>query len=336
MARFLSDSNNILIDASGNFLNNGVLISEPILTDPDSWTRYAGNPVLHVGSGWDANWIHPYTVTKLHDGYVMYYGGSPSGGTAGIPLQVGIATSPDGIVWSKYANNPMFSYGSAGQWDDSGVEHFCVVKEKGDWHAWYAGDPGGRAWSIGYATSTDGVTWSKYGGNPIINPGTGGSWDSGFIVPSCILKEENIYYMFYWGGSNPNDSTTWQAGYATSTDKINWTKYAGNPIFSGIVDEWDDGILDYDVINVSGTYYMFYQGNVASGATSAIGVATSTDKVNWSRAATNPFPRGANGTWDDEWNEGPTLIYKLGFGWMMYYMGQPGSGPMEIGLMTSF
>ncbi len=308
--------------------------TEPVgFTDPDNWTRYVSNPILTVGAGgaWDDNWIHPYSLVDMGDGtYRMYYGGAGAGGMSGIPEQVGFATSSDGYSWSKYGSNPIFSQGAGGAWDDSRVEHFCVLKEGGNWYAWYAGEPGDNTWKIGYATSSDGITWTKYGSNPVMT-GTASEWDSAFIVPSCVFKEGSIYYMFYWGGTTTSQ-VNWSLGLATSTDRVTWTKEASNPILAG-TSGWEAVVLDTHVQKIANTYFLFYQGNTSDGTLSALGAATSSDKTTWSRAATNPFPRGANGTWDDTWNEGPTL-FKIGSTWLMYYMGQPGSGPMEIGVMT--
>lgn len=305
-------------------------------SDPDNWTRYAGNPILEVGGigAWDHNWIHPHSVLIVGDEYWMYYGGSASGGLSGVPNRIGLATSSDGYTWTKYGSNPIFTPSGSG-WDSASVETFTILKVGSNWFAWYAGNsaatPPGH--QIGYATSEDGITWTRYASNPVITLGAGGTWDSVFVYPCSVLEEDGIYYLYYFGTDSYGTPSNWKIGLATSTDRVTWTKHASNPIFSGASGQWDSGLLDVHVMLLGNTYYMFYQGNTSTGEYSAIGVATSTDKIAWTRAATNPFPRGANGSWDDTWNEGPVLI-QIGDTWLMYYMGQPGGGPMEIGVMT--
>ncbi len=336
MMTILTGSGKVITSGGFILINAASPVAEPFgFTDPDNWERYVGNPILTVGAPgtWDDNWVHPYSFIDMGDGtYRMYYGGAGAGGMSGIPEKVGFATSLDGYTWSKYGSNPILSQGAGGTWDDNRIEHFCILKEGSNWYAWYAGEPGDGSWKIGYATSSDGISWTKYGGNPVMT-GTVSEWDSYFVVPSSVIKEGSTYYMFYWGGP-VNSQLNWQFGLATSTDRINWTKSGDNPIMDGGPGDWDDEPLDYHVQKIGDTYFMFYQSNTSDGVYSAIGAATSPDRVNWTKATTtNSFPRGANGTWDDTWNEGPTL-FKIGSTWLMYYMGQPGSGPMEIGVMT--
>src|SRR4030067_1517480 len=102
-----------------------------------------------------------------------------------------------------------------------------VVKEGSNWYGGYAGHGGDGAWKVGYATSDDGIAWTKYGSNPVME-GTAATWDSAMVIPGRVWKEGSTYYMLYWGGSNTGDSTTWEIGLATSTDRITWTKEATN------------------------------------------------------------------------------------------------------------
>jgi predicted GH43/DUF377 family glycosyl hydrolase len=62
------------------------------------WTR-SETPVLEAGSArrWDGAFVFPDAVIKTDGGYVMYY--SANGTGRGM---VGRATSPDGIIWTKY------------------------------------------------------------------------------------------------------------------------------------------------------------------------------------------------------------------------------------------
>jgi len=304
--------------------------------DPANWTRYVGNPILEGDvAEWDEFWIQPDSVIDLGTGTIyMYY----CGDDGGVPSQIGLATSSDGYTWSKYGSNPIFLGVGGGAWDSDAVTHMTVIKEgAGDWKAWYGGRQapiGGLfPWDIGYATSVDGINWSRYGAAPVITKGGGGAWDSGFVIPSHAFKEGATYYLYYWGGID-NDQSNWAIGLATSSDGINWTKDAGNPIFIGDVGEWDDGVLEGFLVKLSGTYYMFYQGNTVDMQNSAIGVATSNDKVTWVRSANNPFPRGGAGSWDSAWGEAPKLI-NFGGDWLMYYMScDDVNNPKKIGVMT--
>ena len=66
-----------------------------------------------------------------------------------------MATSADGVVWSKRPDNPILPH-SAGGWDNSDTLGPMVLKEDGVYKMWYTGGNGGMN-AIGYATSSDGV-----------------------------------------------------------------------------------------------------------------------------------------------------------------------------------
>ena len=67
---------------------------------------------------------------------------------------------------------------------------------------WYSGARHGGRQYMGYATSPDGITWSKYSGNPL-------TWALSFGFPSVIL-DDGQYRMWYWLNSRT------EIGYATS------------------------------------------------------------------------------------------------------------------------
>ena len=228
---------------------------------PFSFSRYSANPVLRVAPGWESGWIHPYSVLPVGDAYWMWYGGSPyTPPNTDIPVEIGLAFSRDGLSWSRYGDNPIFSARSDA-WDGSRVEHLTVLREDGRFLAWYAGEANAdRHWRIGYAESADGISWSR-AAEPVIDVGSPGQWDNRSVVPAAVLREGKEYRMYYWGASDPPALRTWKVGLATSEDGLYWEKHSGNPIFAGRPQSWEAGIRDMEVVKVGGTYYMFYQGN---------------------------------------------------------------------------
>jgi len=65
---------------------------------------------------------------------------------------------------------------------------------------------------IGYATSQDGLAWTKFNGNPVLSQGSFGAWDSRFLFVGTVILTESTYEMWF-GGFNGG---IWEIGYATS------------------------------------------------------------------------------------------------------------------------
>ena len=148
-------------------------------------------------------------------------------GVSGSVRSFGLATSPDGVHWTKYAGNPVLTAGSGADYDSYG--------EGGNWGGMQLA-PGSVFWdafqskfllyysvsnstdgtphtgkpAFFLATSTDSITWIKHG-NPILSNGTeynqraGGpcgsistslSSQSNFRFPD-VVKVGSTYYMWY-------------------------------------------------------------------------------------------------------------------------------------------
>lgn len=71
------------------------------------------------------------------------------------------------------------------------------------------------------------IEFTHYDNNPILTPGEEGAWDSPHILLADVLYDDEMFYLFYLGGSAPEG---WSVGYATSPDGLTWTRFEGNPI----------------------------------------------------------------------------------------------------------
>jgi len=169
-------------------------------SDGSSWNRNPLNPILKPGpAAWDASWVHAPCV--LYDPswpssqrWKMWYIGFDSGFAA----RIGYATSSDGVIWTKYASNPVVDLGPSGAWDSAGVGDPTVLFDGSTYHMWFMGD-NGVSNRIGYATSTDGVAWNKFAGNPVVELGSSGSWDDAYAYGPTVLFKDGFYKMWYAG-----------------------------------------------------------------------------------------------------------------------------------------
>ena len=83
---------------------------------------------------------------------------------------------------------------------------------------------------VGYATSTDGISWTKHASNPVFNDPT---WATGATENWGVMKVGSEYLMWY------TNFGMRQSGIAVSTDLVNWTPHTTGPIFasSGIASD---------------------------------------------------------------------------------------------------
>ena len=101
----------------------------------------------------------------------MWYTGANSIGVH----QIGYATSADGIDWQKHPQNPVLKVGAPGCWDSDYVGYPEIIKIGTTYHMWYAGTDNFNnypAFRMGYATSSDGINWTKAeSDNPVLPVG---------------------------------------------------------------------------------------------------------------------------------------------------------------------
>lgn len=116
-------------------------------TSPDGFTyeEPAHSLALPVGAdgSWDCFTVETPRIFFENGLYYMMYCGSDR--HKDYPYHAGLATSKDLIHWEKYARNPVFSRGEAGQWDEGAIWFTTVEKIKGQYYMWYEGYGGGTS-----------------------------------------------------------------------------------------------------------------------------------------------------------------------------------------------
>jgi len=297
------------------------------------------NPVLGPGlaGDWDGKYVGYHTVCFNSDstGFDMWYTGAKSTGYVG---DIGYATALWQIptfknTWYKYQYNPVFA-GKPGEFDSDNAQHPSIVVNDNQYHMWYSGYGGGNGSRVGYAVSDDGISWIRHDG-PVLQTGTGDDWDNYSVQGTSVLYDDSTWHMWYTGLKDGDLSTT-QIGYATSTDKIKWTKYENNPVLGpGASGKWDQMWVGWpEVLLIDGIYHMWYTGR--DGSLNQIGHATSTDGISWEKDPMNPvLTAGTTGAWDDinVWN--PDVYYD-GYSFHMWYCGaQTAYGDWKIGYAVS-
>ncbi len=238
-------------------------------TDGATWLIDSTGPVMYpdtLGS-YDSDLRGP-CVIRDNTGYKMYFLAMGVGGST-----FGVATSADGISWTKYAGNPIFSKGASGSWESLGVGYPDVVLVGTTYYMWYTGGDG-NVNAIGLATSTDGFTWTRNASNPVVQ-GSGAGWDIFGVGQPVVVLANGTYYMLLLQATQACCSSN--IGLATLSDGTHWTKYLNNPVFvQGPPGSWDDEAMAAGAfVFVQDTFHLWYSALSASTGRWQTGYATS-------------------------------------------------------------
>jgi len=232
---------------------------------PDNLLAESERPVLTKGAlgAFDDSGVLPSCVLRHGGRTYLYYVGWNLGVTVPFRNFAGLAIgAEDGSKFERASIAPVI--------DRSDVDpFFCtnpgVIVEGKDWRCWYlscvrweaVGTEKKHYYNLRYATSSDGVHWSRDGRVAI-----------DFMYPdefaiSCphVERLKDGYGMWYSYRSGPRGKT-YRIGYADSADGITWTRHDEAVGLDVSASGWDSEMISYGKIFASGgEIYMTYNGN---------------------------------------------------------------------------
>ncbi|MBI2611397.1 hypothetical protein HYW54_01480 [Candidatus Gottesmanbacteria bacterium] len=215
-------------------------------------------------------------------------------------------------TWTKSSSNPVISNSPSG-WDSYHAADPTVIKDGDTYKIWYTGTDS-SAWTnsyIGYAESSNGITWTKYINNPL-------SFGNNAEQPT-VIKDGSVYKMWY--NIRINNGQSFEIKYATSSDGTSWNIYPSSVIVPYA--NWNNkGVGAPSVIKLGNTYYMWFVGG--SGSIWQTGFATSTDGINWDKNADPVLAYDPNYSWENGATS-PMAIYDGGI-YELWYTGEAGIG----------
>ncbi len=215
--------------------------------DGINWQNKSDRPVFvnDAPGAWDDYTVGPGAIIKDNQGnYLMYYNGwSNQYGQ----WQVGLATSADGINWERY-NDPVLRADSANEFKIGAVS---VLKYNNIYYMYYSSSPIDYYdnMRINLATSTDGLNWSKYSGNPILSPTL--TWEGVGVTFPAVIYDNNHFIMIY----SSSDRTKF--GIAYSQDGKTWVKNS-NYILSNQMTNQKWVQINYPFLMKIGNEYRLY------------------------------------------------------------------------------
>lgn len=230
-------------------------------TSSDGFTWLKHGIVLSNGNpgDWDSSSISLGSVLWNGTAFLMWYTG-----TNGIKYPggaVGLAFSTDGLNWVKYSGNPVLTPSALGS-DQKYIATPYVISLQLTYNMWYTGKSSAspNVNKILYATSFDGINWSKWP-SPVLTPSADPTaWDSNGVYSPSVIWNGQIFGLWY-SGINQTGVVP-RIGYSTSPDGGAWTRSANNPILSpGPAGSWDSaGVEQPSVVQAGASYMMFYDG----------------------------------------------------------------------------
>ena len=167
-------------------------VAEASYATPTTWSLTNTN-VVPPGHPFHYSSADVHHISQWYDAYVYKYDGHYEAFLTG-DYGLHYVTSPDGITgWTPVNTShpvtgtpgyPVFQKsGVAADWDSGTMGKPTVLRLADDeYHMWYGsgktGDPVAYAGGIGYATSTDGIEWTRDPANPLFHVSDGVAYRS--------------------------------------------------------------------------------------------------------------------------------------------------------------
>lgn len=210
------------------------------------------------------------------------------------------------IAFEPYQNNPLFAGTGGDAWDEKIRERGYILKENDGYHLWYTGyreETKDEMKYLGYATSPDGITWTRYQDKPL--------YTERWVEDMMVLKHDGRYYMFAEGRGDV-------AHMLTSENKVHWTDHGDLNIRQTNGQPLSPGPYGTPTVFIEGdVWYLFYERD-----DEGIWVATSQDLKEWKNVKDEPvIEKGP----DDYDKHGVALnqIIRHGDHYYAYYHGTP-------------
>ncbi|MCA9926626.1 MAG: hypothetical protein KC421_29860 [Anaerolineales bacterium] len=188
----------------------------PFTADPE--------PVLLPGpeGSWDEHAVLNPNVLKTDEDYVMYFDGNMGDSDSTRDRVIGMATSPDGVVWTKYniesttaavvaESDPIFKTGLSGAWDRDRVMDPNVLQTEDGWIMIYESShfdqrQQRRDYGIGIAVSEDGINWERpEENNQLLATLADKGWTAIYLITA--VSHNDTTYLYYDVQANVQSGT---------------------------------------------------------------------------------------------------------------------------------
>jgi predicted GH43/DUF377 family glycosyl hydrolase len=186
------------------------------------------------------------------------------------------------VKFVPYQTMPVFA-GAQGQWDAKIRERGWILREDGVYKLWYTGYDGTKAGirRLGYATSTDGIQWTRHPKNPLLKD----VW----VEDMMIVKHAGKYHLFAEGRED-------RAHMLVSDNGIDWKRVGQLDIRRKNGKPIADGPFGTPTVwHENGRWHLFYERNDLG-----VWLATSADLKVWTNVQDEPVMTPGPGEYDKD------------------------------------
>jgi predicted GH43/DUF377 family glycosyl hydrolase len=306
--------------------------------------RHPANPTIPVVPDTWRNYVTANVdILPWQDEWRLYFRGNHKDENGVVHAAIGLLTCPrdefDGVTWHEYAGNPITTPGETGSIDDVGAIDPTVLVVDGIFLMYYTAVPKtievhkastktsrGASWghpvkSIALAVSEDGLSFRRWGNEPIIPP---------FAAAPEVVHQDGEFWLFYSAFHERGGTDVYLV---RSKDPYHFEHTQRQMVLTvGEPGSWEGiSVTTPRIFRDNDIWYMVYAGSDRHEDTPwHFGLAASRDLEQWTKYEGNPiFERGGEGEWDDCGIWYGTTV-KIGDVYYMWYEGRSCGEPQAV------
>jgi predicted GH43/DUF377 family glycosyl hydrolase len=239
-----------------------------------------------------------------------------------------------------YENNPVLQHSSNPKWDSLYIDPGAMVYHDSMFHMFFNGINGFPApVGVGYATSPDGYHWTRQVSEPVLSATSLKDTHlhgTNLFVTSVVVESDGTWVLYFYTLSGNTFVGPGEIGRASAPAPTGPWAIDPDPVLSpGPDGSWDDiQVSAPDVLKTDNGYLMYYDA-LGKNTTSLIGMATSSDGIQWEKyndpttndpafAESDPVLQVSEDGWDSKRVLDPNVV-QTPEGFEMIYLATSGS-----------
>ncbi|MFA6291177.1 MAG: hypothetical protein WC637_05310 [Victivallales bacterium] len=284
-----------------------------------NWVRDSDAPCISLGQAGAFDDAHIFAPCVAYENgiYSLWYCGS-RGFVDDRVFRLGLATSTDGIHFTKHPSSPVLSFGEGNRSILTPTllrnPEGSVCRELGKLRLWFSScdfPSGNPRHTLHEASSSDGLTWSEPSGSQLEN-----------IYAPTVILDGKVYRMWY----TDVERDPWCFRYAESSDGARWN-VDPEPVI--VLDQrWELGRLFYPTVIKDGSQFLMWYGGYSNSPgeeqKTSIGFAMSGDGRHWRKNPANPVfgPEPAH-SWESHYTTSQSVLRLPDGSWRIWYASRP-------------